>query len=189
MFPKTFDPLPLGTALGLFGVGVFAMSLVSLGADNVGYARAEWTARLALVLAAPAIVLYVARPAPLGDWWRAYWTAGLLAYLLHFWWAVVVVYQVDLDAIIARQGWVAATNALVTILWIIDVVAAWLPWPQTGLWLLILRFVNWALVTVSFIAASAIFRDDTLPRALGIGLGVAVLAALLLRKPVARPAA
>ena len=189
MFGKTFDPFPYGTALGLLGVGVFAMSLVSLGADNVGYARAEWTARLAMVHAAPAIVLFVLQPAPRGNWWRAYWTAGLLAYLLHFWWAVVVVYQLDVGAIIQRQGWVTATNALVTILWIADVVIAWLPRAQTDLWVQILRFVNWALVTVSFVAASAVFRDDLLPRALGIALGAAVLAALLLRKPAAKPVA
>src|SRR5262249_19726886 len=110
---KTLDPLPLGLALGLLGAGALAMTLESLGADNVTYARAEWTARLSLVLAAPAIVLYVL-PGALGPWWRAFWSAAMLAYLLHFWWAVFGVFQGDFGVIYDRQGFVALSNLLLT---------------------------------------------------------------------------
>jgi hypothetical protein len=185
---KTIDPLPLGLALGLLGVGALAMTLVSLGADNVTYARAEWTARLSLVLAAPAIVLY-ALPGRLGPWWRAFWTAGMLAYLLHFWWAVFGVFQGDVGVIYERQGFVAVTNALLTVLWIADVVVAWVrPW-SPALWAVILRTVTWALVAVSFFLAAAVFRDEMLPKVLGILLAVGVVVAWLSPKlsAVSRP--
>lgn len=185
MTAKDFDPLPPGLALGLLGIGALAFTLVSLGADNVSYARAEWTARLALVLATPAIVLY-ALPGRLGPWWRAFWSAAMLAYLMHFWWAVMRVFHGDVGVIWDRQGFVAVTNGLLTLLWIADVVVAWTVAQQTALWVLILRFVTWTVVTVSFFLAAAVFREETLPRVLGGLLAVAVVAALLSRK-LARP--
>ena len=186
MIAKDFDPLPPGLAFGLLGIGALAFTLVSLGADNVSYARTEWTARLALILAMPAIVLY-ALPGRLGPWWRAFWTAAMLSYLMHFWWAVARVFQSDVGVIWDRQGFVAVVNALLTLLWIADVVVGWTVARQTALWVLILRFVTWAIVTVSFFLASAVFRDETLPRALGGLLAVAVVAALLSRKMARTP--
>ena len=121
-------------------------------------------------------MLYAA-PGGLGPWWRAFWTAGMLAYLLHFWWAVFGVFQGDLGTIYDRQGFVAVTNALLTLLWIADVVVAWVrPW-SPALWAIILRAVTWALVTVSFFLAAAVFRDEALPKVLGILLAVGVVVA------------
>ena len=192
MTAKGFDPLPPGLALALLGIGALGFTLVSLGADNVSYARAEWTARLALVLAIPAIVIY-ALPGPLGPWWRAFWTAAMLAYLMHFWWAVARVFHNDIGVIWDRQGFVAVTNAVLTLLWIADAVVAWTMAQQTALWVLVLRFFTWAIVTVSFFLASAVFRDEMLPRVLGGVLAIAVVSALLSRKlaqpKLSRPAA
>ncbi|MBV8393870.1 MAG: hypothetical protein JOY81_11875 [Alphaproteobacteria bacterium] len=152
------DPLPLGMALGLLGLGVAAVTFGTLGADNVTYARTVWTARLALLLAAPAIVLYVAN-APRGTWWRAFWSAGAAAYLLHFWWAIFRAYGGDFSAVVARQDWVAYSNLVATALWLASAIAAWV-WPAASGWLLrILHFLAWAIVTISFLAATAFFRS------------------------------
>ncbi len=154
MTARSFDPLPVGTALCLLGLAVAGMTFATIGIT-------EWTARLAMMLAAPAIVLYVlgADSPGRGAWWRAFWTAGMAAYLLHVWWAVFGAYGGDIGAIVERQGWVAGTNALATILWVADVAAAWLIRPPPGSAVRILHLLAWLIVTISFIVASAVFRS------------------------------
>jgi hypothetical protein len=181
MTQRSHDPLPLGVALLLLGAGAALLTFMSLSADNVGFERTRWTALLAMVLAAPAILLYVLRRGPPNLWWRAFWTVALIAYLMHFWWAVFVIYDGNVEAIIARQGFVAYTNFAVTILWTLDVVAAWITARgRAPLALTILHFVTWAGVTASFLAASIVFRSDAIS-VVGYVLAVGVFAAILAR--------
>ncbi|WP_225772076.1 hypothetical protein [Inquilinus sp. Marseille-Q2685] len=172
MIARRFDPLPLGLALLALGLGVAIVTFASMTADDVSYARTRWTALLAMGLAAPAIVLGMLGQAP-GPWWRSFWTAGLLAYLLHFWWAVFRSYHGDFAAIAERQGWNAYTNYLATALWTLDVALAWLPL-RPGWGVTAVRVLNWLLITASFIVASAIFRSwpDSIP---GWALGALVV--------------
>jgi hypothetical protein len=173
------DPFPYGLALLGLGTGTLLLTVLSLAEDNVTYARTEWTALLAMLLAAPASVLF-ALGAPRSDAaWRAFWTAGLLAYLMHTWWAVARTYHGDLGAIIDRQGWVAFANAAVTLLWIADVAMAW--WrgaPERVA--TVLRWITWAAVTASFVVASAVFKSGVVA-ALGDLYAAAVLVALAFR--------
>jgi hypothetical protein len=104
----------------------------------------------------------------------------LAAYLLHLWWAVFRAYGGDFGAIVERQGWVAGTNLLATILWLADVVAAWLPGRLPSLPVRILRLLAWAVVTTSFIVASAVFRSGE-SAVFGYVLSVAIAGALLAR--------
>lgn len=173
------DPLPFGTALLLLGLGIAGITLLSLSADDVSYARTQWTALLSMVLAIPAIALYILEAGPPGRWWRAFWTAALAAYLAHFWWSVFRTYYGDFDAILARQGWVAYTNFIVTALWLIDVILAWLGPESRRPLRVALRFIAWAGVTVSFVAA-AVFREGTVAL-VGIAVAAIVVVTLLLR--------
>lgn len=174
------DPLPLGLALLLLGVGIAGITFMSIAEPDVSYARTLWTATLALILATPAIALYVLEEGLPGRWWRAFWTVGLLAYLAHFWWAVFRSYNGDFGAIIARQQWVAYTNFAVTILWTLDVILAWAAPGSAATVRIALRFVAWAGVTVSFVVASAFFRTGTIAM-LGFALAAIIAVALLLR--------
>jgi hypothetical protein len=175
-----FDPLSFGVALLALALGVAAITFASIGSDDVSYARTQWTARLALVLASPAIVLYVLEEPPLGPWWRCFWSAGWLAYLLHAWWAVFRAYGGDVGAIADRQGWVAYTNALVTMLWTLDVLIAWGAIPLGATVAIVIRFVTWALVTASFIVAAAVFRSGVTAE-LGYALAAALAVSIAMR--------
>jgi len=175
------DPLPMGLALLILGAGAAAITFLTLSVDNVSFERTRFTALLAMVLAAPALVLYVLRAGPPNPWWRAFWTAALVAYLIHFWWAVFRVYDSNFAAIVARQGFVAYTNFAVTILWTLDVIAAWIAARARASWAMhILHFVTWAGVTASFLAASVVFRADTISVA-GYVLAAGLLVAILVR--------
>jgi hypothetical protein len=146
------DPLPFGTALLLLGLGIAGITFLSLSEPDVSYARTQLTALLAMVLATPAVALYIVEVRSPGRWWRAFWTVGLAAYLVHFWWAVFRTYYGDFDAIVARQAWVAYTNFIVTALWLLDVILAWLVPASLASWRVALRFIAWAGVTISFVA-------------------------------------
>lgn len=175
------DPLPFGLAIFSLGIGVALVTFLSLSQFDVTYTRTQWTALLSLLLASPAIVVYTLDPAPPGPWWRAFWTVGLLAYLLHFWWAVFGSFHGSFQAVIARQGLVAFSNFAVTGLWLADVVAAWaLAAHQTRWPLRMLRIVTWLLVVTSFVGATAIFRTGPV-RYLGWLLVAVIVAALVLR--------
>ena len=175
---RAIDPLPTGVALLALGLGVAAITFGSIGEDDVSFARTQWTALLAMALAAPAILLYARGRSQTSEWWRSFWTAGLLAYLLHFWWAVFRTYNGDFAAVIERQGLVAYSNFLVTILWALDVVAAWLP-PRERVASPV-HFVTWLLVALSFLASATLFHGG-LTALLGYALGAALLAVLVAR--------
>jgi len=179
---NSIDPLPLGIGLLLLGTGAAAITFLSLSQNDVTYARTEWSALLSMLLAAPASVLYVLHRGAQNSWWRAFWTVGLLAYLLHFWWAVFGTYNGSFDSILSRQGSVAYSNFAVTVLWTLNVIAIWLPdeW-QTTVKIKILNFMTWALVTSSFVVASTLFRTDT-----GSVIGYAFAAALVIAFIVSR---
>ncbi|PDT21809.1 hypothetical protein CO674_19870 [Rhizobium hidalgonense] len=173
--------MPYGLAILTLGAGVALVTFLSLAQPNVGYVRTQWTALLSMALAFPAIVLYAADAGPPNAWWRAFWTTGMLAYLLHFWWAIFVSFHGSLDAVITRQGFVAYSNFATTGLWIMDVATAWLyPATTRGRVQRVLGVLTWLLVFISFIVASTVFRTGTV-RYLGLLLALAVLIALALR--------
>lgn len=174
------DPLPLGLALLLLGIGIAGVTFLSISQPDVSYARTQWTALLALVLATPALTLYILEIGPPGRWWRAFWTVGLAVYLVHFWWSVFRAYYGDFDAIVARQGWVAYTNFAVTILWTLDVILAWLAPASPAMRRIVLRFIAWAGVTISFLLASAVFRNGMIAE-IGFVVAAVLVVALLLR--------
>jgi hypothetical protein len=183
---RRFDPLPYGLALLALGLDIAALAFLSLSELDVTIARARSAALGSMVIVTPALILYALRRDPPGDWWRAFWTAGMLAYLAHFWWVVFVTYDGDFKAIVERQGFIAYTNFLVTFVWPIDVVLAWIRNPLSGGPFVVFRFLVWALVAVSFIAASAVFRSGS-ARTLGLALTAALIFAIAVRYFVSAP--
>jgi hypothetical protein len=188
---RRIDPLPYGLALLGLGAGTLTFTLLSIAEDHVTYARAVWTALLAMLLAAPAAIAYPLGAARDNATWRGFWTAGLVAYAMHLWWSVGRIYDWHVGAVVAHQGWVAFTNAIVTVLWGADVLLAWVPLGRARLALAI-RFSAWLGVTASFVIASALFGAHFQP--LGILLGLAILISIavglwrrLSRRPVASP--
>jgi hypothetical protein len=143
--------------------------------------RTRATALLALLLATPALAIYFyyAGRRSLGIWWRTFWTFALLAYLLHFWWAFVLTFGSDVEAVALRQSnLVAISNFAVTILWTLDVIAAQLG--LRGKTVALLRLVTHVLVLVSFALATVVFREGFTFLAGAVALAV-VTAALIAR--------
>ena len=130
-----------------------AITFLSLSQNDVTYARTEWST-LFFPCCSQLLPLFctcfTGVPRAVGG--EPFWTVGLVAVLfLHFWCAVFGTYNGSFNSILSRQGWVAYSNFAVTVLWILNVIAIWLPdeWQKT-VKIKILSFMTWALVTADF---------------------------------------
>lgn len=143
--------------------------------------RTFFTAWAALLLTAPAFCTFLFRrssPSAAG-YWLAFWTVGLVAFLVHFYWAVAVIFGGDWEAIkkTARVS-AAVPDTVFAAWWVLDVLLAWLlrseGWPVRAQRLLVHLF-GFAL----FFAGAALEGELVLSRAIGWALGAAVLLSAL----------
>lgn len=145
--------------------------------------RTFFTIWAALVLVAPALCLFPFRhrSAFAAEWWLAFWTASLLAFAVHFYWAVVVVFGNDWQRILntARVS-APRLDTVFAVWWVVDVLLAWLLRSE-ALWVRAQRWGVHLLAFVLFFMGAG--REGELPasRALGWALAVAVALSLVLR--------
>ena len=174
--------LPYGLALFALGAGTLAITLLAIAAPDVTFFRTIWTSWLSMAITAVAIIAFALGKVdgPRWPWWRAFWTAGYLAYVLHFRWAVFQTYNGDLSAVIERQEWlVGYSNFLITAFWGADVILAWLPQKlRPAIMPYWLHTIVWAWVTASFVLAASRTFVGTI---VGYGLAAVVLGILAWR--------
>jgi len=175
---------PYGLAAFLLGLGTLAITALSLSGPDVSYLRSQWTAWLALALATPAILAYAGGLTDGLVWrpvWRGFWTAGFLAFALHFFWAVYRTYDGDYGAVFLHQGtWFALPNFIAAAIWAVDAMAVWLPQKLSRPAIHWLHGFVWLWVTASFIV-STILRPDMGIMIAGYVFTAAVTMILLLR--------
>ena len=103
---------------------------------SVVYYRIVFTIWVTLVLLIPAFCFYIMRsPATTSDYWLLFWTASYLAYLLHFYWAVFVLFGGNFGEILNSPLGANANpekvvcnpipDFVLTAWWGVDVVLAW----------------------------------------------------------------
>lgn len=146
--------------------------------------RTFFTAWAALILVAPALCAFLFRrsSASADRYWLAFWTVGFMAFLVHFYWAAVVMFGNDWVRIRQATGRVSAAvpDTIVTVWWGLDVLLAWLLRSERLL-IRIERALVHLFVFVLFFLGSAKEGELKLSKALGIALGVAVLSSLSIR--------
>jgi hypothetical protein len=134
---------------------------------------------LVLVMPALALVFFRRRSALAGEYWLAFWTAALLAFAVHFYWAVVVIFGNDWSRILntARVS-APRLDTLFAVWWVLDVLIAWTLRCESA-WVRAQRAGVHLLAFVLFFMGAA--REGELPasRALGGALGVVTLLALI----------
>lgn len=166
-----------------FGLLVAFAVFSSIATTTVDYARAQRFIWASMLLAAPAIALYVlkARRAPLPNLWRLAWTASFLAYLAHFYYGFGVLFRGDFAAVFASQGTaVAASNFAVTVLWGLDALLSWITRRSPAAITWFRAFVH-LLVFVSIVVSSVVFVKTTTSLLLGLVVALAGLGALVVR--------
>ena len=141
-----------------------------------------FTAWAALILVTPALCTFLFRRSSksAAGYWLAFWTVSFIAFLVHFYWAVVVIFGSDWDRIFNTTRVSAALPDLIFIVWWgLDVLLAWLIQSET-VWIRIQRALVHLFAFVLFFAGSALEGEIWWSKALGFAMGIAVLVSFLI---------
>lgn len=147
-------------------------------AQRLDLHRTFFTAWAALILVTPALCAFLFRRSSesAARYWLAFWTVSFIAFLVHFYWAVFVMFGGDWNRILQAKGRVSAPvlDTIVTVWWGLDVLLAWLIKPERLL-IRMERVLIHLLVFALFFLGSAKEGERTLSKILGIAMALAVL--------------
>ena len=150
-------------------------------AQRLDLHRTFFTAWAALILVIPALCLYPFRRSSrtAAGYWLAFWTAAALAFAVHLYWAMIVIFDGDWGRISTSTRVSAAViDTVFAVWWGLDVLLAWAV-ARENLLIRIQRAVVHLLAAVLFIAGSAIEGEIWLSRALGYVLAGAVVVSIV----------
>lgn len=161
--------------------------------------RTFFTAWAALILVTPALCTFLFRRSSksAAGYWLAFWTVSFIAFLVHFYWSVVVIFGNDWGRIFNTTRVSAALpDTIFTAWWGLDVLLAWLVQSERVL-IRIQRVLVHLFAFVLFFAGSALEGELRWSKALGLAMGVAVFISFLIwcirwlktRRPIAASAA
>ena len=145
-------------------------------AQRLDLHRTFYTAWAALLLVIPALSLFPLRrsSSKAAGYWLAFWSASLVAFAVHLYWAVVVFFEGDWSEIMNTTRVSAPViDTVFAIWWAIDVLLAWTLPTETRV-VRIQRAIVHLLAFVLFVAGAAIEGETGLSRALGYILAAAV---------------
>lgn len=130
----------------------------------------------ALLLAAPALALLPAVERSAAAWraWRICWSAALLVFAAHFYWAVVVIFSNDWSRILhtARVS-APRLDTVFALWWLLDVALAW-GRPHPARWVQVQRWGVHLLALLLFFMGAAREGELSLSRLLGWGMAFIV---------------
>jgi hypothetical protein len=181
----------------LWGLLMVVALIAPEQSPNLELYRTFYTIRVAAALMIPALCLFLFR-----EWsraayayWLLFWVFSYLAYLVHFYWSVWVIFG-GIGGTFRGQGVaIASVNFALTVWWGFDVVLALFVGSERK-WIKIQRGLIHLLVAVIFIVTLLYLRgDNPMVRAIGYAMfftiaisGVVWLIVRERDKPVAPPA-
>lgn len=134
-----------------------------------------------LLLVTPALCLFphIRHSEQAARYWLAFWTVALLAFAVHFYWAVVLVFGNDWLRILDTPRVSAPRlDTVFAVWWVVDVLLAWF-YRSEALWLRIQRVLVHLLAFVLFFMGAAREGELLLSRLIGYAMAIAVLVAVL----------
>jgi hypothetical protein len=150
-------------------------------AQRLDLHRTFFTAWAALLLVTPALCLFPFRnsSSTAAGYWLAFWTAGLLAFAVHLYWAVIVIFDGDWSRITNTTRVSAPViDTVFAIWWGLDVLLAWSMQRENRI-IRIERTIVSLLAFVLFVAGSVIEGEIWLSKAVGFVMAGAVAIAVL----------
>jgi hypothetical protein len=165
-----------------FGLLLVAALMAAETALDLPYQRMIYSIWATMALLIPALCLYIypSRTQPNKNYWLLFWTFAYLAYLVHFYYAVIVHYHASIPEVFQQQGIkIAGSNFLDTLWWGLDVLLAWTV--QSDLkWIRIERLLlNIYLPLTFFVASVVIFKGFV--NVLGYAMTAGVVLCLIVR--------
>jgi len=169
----TFVPFGLLLVAALIGAEI---------ALDLPFQRMIYSIWATMALMIPALCLYIlpSRTQTSKNLWLLFWTFAYLAYLVHFYYAVMVHYHASVTEVFAQQGVkIAGSNFLVTFWWALDVVLAWTVQSDVK-WITIERLLANIYIPFTFFVASVVLFKGFV-NVLGYTMTAGIILCLLVR--------
>jgi hypothetical protein len=172
-FTNIYAPFALLVCLAL---------LVPEVTQNLDQYRTILTIWVTIILLTPALCCFVFSDVAQSayNYWLLLWTFIYLAYLLHFYWAVFVVFRGIRGTFAGQGNVIAGTNFLLTAWWALDVLLSWLLTSHNR-WLWVERVCVHAFVFAVFVVTTLFLRPTPVSRSLGLILAIAVTVCIVVR--------
>lgn len=149
--------------------------------QKIALYRCFYTAWATLILLIPALVFFWfrRRSEKAFLWWQVFWTVSYAAFLVHFFWATMIFFEGDWQAMQnttrVKAFW---PDIIVTVWWGIDVLLSWLIKKENRL--IGVQRVAVHLAVFTLFALGALMKGEVLfSKILGVSLVAAVLFALV----------
>lgn len=146
------------------------------------YWRAVYSIWVTILFMTPALFLFFwpGSSDRKNNYWLLFWTGGFLAYLVHFYFTVGVIFHGSLAEVYAKQGpLIATSNLLDTAWWAFDLVLAWFVRSEAK-WIKLQRIAAHVYIPVTFFVSAVIIKHGVV-RGLGIAMTVAMLTSVGVR--------
>jgi len=114
------------------------------------------------------------------NYWLLCWTFGFLAFAVHFYYTIGIIFHGSLREVYAKQGVVIATSNLVDFAWWgFDLVLAWFVTTEAK-WIRVQRILAHIYIPLTFFVSAVVIKRGFV-RGLGILMTVAILGTLAVR--------
>lgn len=166
-----------------FGILLGGAIIAATFAPDVIYARTQWTFRVAMLLAAPALAVFIFSfgRAPLPKLWRLWWSFAFLAMAVHVAFAFYGMHNADVSTVPLTMGDTGAILVgVVLVIWTLDIVLAWIVPRADSLAVRLIRLL--AAIGVLTATLYATFNRTGVIYWLGIALIVICAGAFLARQ-------
>ena len=135
---------------------------------------------LAFLIVAEVLFFYPGDSERKRNYWLLCWTFGFLAFAVHFYYTVGVIFHGSLREVYAKQGVVIATSNFVDFIWwAFDLVLAWFV-KKEAKWIRVQRVLAHLYIPMTFFVSAVVIKHGIV-RGLGVLMTVAILFTLLLR--------
>lgn len=177
---------PQGITLGQFTTVFVPFALLlawsllqpELGGD-LELGRTKLTIWATTILLLPALVLYLFRDLGQGvaNLAHLFWTAALIAFLVHAYWAIFIIFDGVADTFRQQGPMIAGGNFLLLGLWVLDVLLLWLAPPHR--WRRILQDIVRILAFAVFALTLVVLRGGPVQLLGFVFVGVLVVAGVI----------
>jgi len=149
---------------------------------DLPFQRMIYSIWVTMALMIPALCLYIlpSRTQARMNYWTLFWTFAFLAYLAHFYYAVMVHYHASITEVFHQQGVkIAGSNFLVTFWWGLDVLLAWFVRVDAK-WIRIERLLANIYIPFTFFVASVVLFKGFI-NVLGYTMTASIVICLIVR--------
>ena len=113
------------------------------------------------------------------NYWLLCWTFGFLAFVVHFYYTVGIIFHGSLREVYAKQGFVIATSNFVDLAWWgFDLVLAWFVKSQAK-WIRVQRVLAHLYIPMTFFVSAVVIKRGFV-RGLGVLMTVAIVFTIIL---------